>query len=160
MNKNHTFLDSLSVSCIKKRGVFDETLIKLPGYTTLFPQSWTSTGVARVIVYVKNSLHFEQIEDLQDDQVQSIWLRAGFRGSQQIYFCHFYREHSNSSGSTMAAQRSSLDKFLSQWENASEYRKKDTVNEVHIVGDMNLDALNGEVVCYIISSVIPSRNCP
>ena len=34
-------------------GDFDENLIKVPGYTTIFPSSWKSRGVARVIVYIK-----------------------------------------------------------------------------------------------------------
>ena len=44
----------------------------------------------------------------------------------------------------MAAQRSVLDTMLSQWENAIMYGNQNTPNEVHIVGDTNLNSLKGK----------------
>ena len=57
-------------------GNFDEKILKIPGYTTIFPRSWAASKYARVIVYIRSSLYFEQIEDLQDEHVQSMWLKA------------------------------------------------------------------------------------
>ena len=45
----------------KENNQFDESLLKIPGYITLFPKSWTSHGQARVLVYVKKSLDFVQV---------------------------------------------------------------------------------------------------
>ena len=105
-------------------------------------ESWSKFGFARVVLYVKKSLKYEQVTDLEDDLVQSIWIKGGFRNSKDIYFSHFYREHTSTLGSSMAAQRDHLEKFLMQWEEASVHNSSET-NEVHISGDMNLDALNG-----------------
>ena len=62
--------------------------MKVPGYELLLPTSWDTLGKARVVVYVKKSLQFEQIPALQDPQVQSIWIRAGFKNMKKIYFSH------------------------------------------------------------------------
>ena len=52
------------------------------------------------------------------------------------------REVQQDKGNTMAAQRTVLDKMLMQWEAALCYEVQDSANEVHIMGDMNLDCLN------------------
>ena len=41
----------------------------------------------------------------------------------------------------MSAQREALDKMLGQWKEAVVHGNPDNPNEVHIAGDMNLDAL-------------------
>ena len=127
----------------KVNNQYDESKLKIPGYSVLFPKSWASQGYARVIVYVKNSLEFEQIFDLEDDQVQSIWLRGGFKNGKKMFYCHGYREHTSSLGNSLSAQRSNLDLFLSQWEAATEFGNTSEPNEVHICCDMNLDSMNG-----------------
>ena len=123
----------------KVDGQYDETRLKIPGYELLFPKSWSSRGVARVVVYVKKNLEYEQIHDLEDEQVQSVWLRGGFKNGKKIYFCHGYREHTSILGNSMSAQKSNLDIFLSQWQAASEHNNPADPNEVHICCDMNLD---------------------
>ena len=44
----------------KRNGEFDLTKLKVPGYILLLPKSWTKYNYARVVVYVKNTLEFEQ----------------------------------------------------------------------------------------------------
>ena len=101
-------------------------------------------GFARVIVYVKKGLEYEQIHDLENEDVQSIWLKGGYKNCKNIYFCHMYREHTSTLGASMAAQRRYLDVLLSQWEKALFYNQQSDVNELHISGDMNLDALDNK----------------
>ena len=125
----------------KVNNQYDEAKLKIPGYNVLFPKSWNHLGYARVLVYVKKSLEFEQVHELEDEKVQSIWLRAGFKNAKKIYMCHGYREHL---GNNMSAQRSNLELFLSQWEMASEHSTPAEPNEVHVACDMNLDCLNGK----------------
>ena len=48
----------------KVGGQYDESILKVPGYNLLFPKSWSSHGFARVVVYVKKTLEFEQVSDL------------------------------------------------------------------------------------------------
>ena len=70
--------------------------------------------------------------------------KAGFKGSKKIHFCHFYREHTNTFGASLKCHREHLELFMKQWESASEIRVGNEPAEIHIVGDMNLDALNGK----------------
>ena len=92
----------------KVNGYYDETKLKVPGYNTLFPKSWTTSGSARAIVYVKNNFEYEQVHDLEDDKVQSILLEGGFKNGKRIFFCHGYREHTSCLGNTTNDQRSNL----------------------------------------------------
>ena len=81
------------------------------------------------------------VSELEDDLVQSIWLKGGFKRSKRVYFCHCYREHTSTLGNTLSAQRSSLETFLGQWEAATLHGNPEEPNETHICGDMNLDSL-------------------
>ena len=126
----------------KLNGQFDEDRLKVPGYTVLFPKSWNLHGFARVVVYVKNSFQYEQVADLEDDLVQSIWIKGGFKNGKRMYFCHGYREHTSTMGNSMSAQRSYLETFLAQWELATLHGNPTEPNETHICLDMNLDCLN------------------
>ena len=127
--------------CELKKETIDEKNLKVPGYDILFPKSWTTHGFARVIVYVKKTFSYEQVFDLEDDLVQSIWLRGGFKNSKKVYYCHAYREHLSTR--PVGEQQDYLRKFLSQWEAAAEYNFPTEPNEVHVSGDMNLDTYKG-----------------
>ena len=39
--------------------------LKLPGYDLLLPKSWSECGKARVVVYIKKSLEYDHIADLE-----------------------------------------------------------------------------------------------
>ena len=144
--KNHNpHIIGLSECEIRKsQNSFDEAKLKIPGYNILFPKSWSVYGFARIIVYVKSSLNYEQVDDLEDEVVQSVWLKAGFRNSKQVYYCHTYREHSSRLGTSLQSQRLYLGKFLNQWEDAITHSNAEEPNEVHIAGDMNIDVLNNK----------------
>ena len=131
-----------TASSLKKKNHNVNTL-KVPGYELLLPASWETQGKARVVVYVKKSLHYEHLPLLQHEDVQTVWLRAGFKNTRKIYFSHQYREHTSTLGGSIAAQRKALEKMLAQWEDAVVHDQPDQPNEVHIAGDMNLDSLNG-----------------
>ena len=127
----------------KVQNNFNEKKIRIPGYHLLFPKSWSQHGFARVVMYVKSSLQYEQVHELEDDLVQSVWIRGGLKGSKKIYFCHTYREHSSSLGGSISSQRQYLQKFLDQWGDAEFHLQNTEPNEIHIAGDMNIDVLNG-----------------
>ena len=121
---------------------YDESRLKIPGYTALFPKSWAVHGYARVIVYVKKNFVHEQLHDLEDNNLQSIWLRGGFKNGKNMYFCHAYREHTSSLGNSLHSQRTNLELFLAQWEAATEHSNPSQPNETHVCCDMNLDSLD------------------
>ena len=125
--------------CEIKRENTDLDSLKISGYTMLLPRSWEMHGFARVVTYVKNSFKYEQIFDLEDELVQSIWIKGTFANSKGIFFCHAYREHTCSLGSSISIQKEYLSKFLNQWESATWFGNTSEPNEVHISLDMNLD---------------------
>ena len=70
--------------------------LKIPGYNIVFPKSWHTSGIARVLIYIKNTFEYEHVDDLEDSSFQSIWIKGGFKNSKRVYFCHAYREHISS----------------------------------------------------------------
>ena len=126
----------------KSKNVSIEKQLKISGYNLLLPKSWEFNDTARLVVYIKSSLEYEQVKDLENESVQSIWVKAGFKNSRKVLFCHAYREHANSLGYSLRSQRDSLECFLSQWDLASDMKIGGEPSEVHIMGDMNLDAWN------------------
>ena len=117
--------------------------LKVPGYNLILPKSWETHGKARVVVFIKKSLDYELLPELEHSDIQSIWIKAGFKNTKKIYFSHQYREHTSTLGGSMAAQRGALEKMLGQWEDAVVHGNPDHPNEVHVAGDMNLDSLGG-----------------
>ena len=71
---NNPHILGISECELKKENV-DEKCLKIPGYDILFPKSWAKHGFARVVVYVKKTFKYQQMPDLEDDRVQSVWLR-------------------------------------------------------------------------------------
>ena len=127
--------------CELRKENIDLKNLKIPGYEILFPKSWEMHGFARIVVYVKKTFQYCQIHDLEDDFVQSIWIKGSFRNSKSLYICHAYREHASQLGASINNQKDYLNKFLVQWECATEHNAATEPNEVHVCGDMNLDYL-------------------
>ena len=125
-----------------KKSTTDISALKIPGYDILFPKSWEVNGTARIILYVKKSLDYERVDNLENTSIQSIWIRGNFKHSKKMYFCHAYREHWDNL--SLPNQRNKLDLFLSQWEAALEYDNPGGPNEVHVSLDMNLDSYQGK----------------
>ena len=82
--------------------------LKVPGYDLLLPKSWETYGKARLVVYVKKSLVYDHLDDLEHADVQTIWFKAGFKNTRQVYYSHVYREHTSTLGNSLAARRSAL----------------------------------------------------
>ena len=115
--------------------------LKIPGYDILFPKSWDVHGFARVVVYVKKTFKYEQVHNLEDNIVLSVWLKGSFKNSKSVYYCPAYREHASALGETISNQKEYLNILLSQWESATEHNSPAEPNEVHVSLDMNLDYL-------------------
>ena len=126
-----------------KKSLHNPSSLKVPGYDLLLPKSWSEHGKARIVMYVKKNLAYEHVEELENPDIQSIWIKAGFKNNKKVYYSHVYREHTSTLGSSISSQRSALATMLGQWEDALVHGDQDTVNEVHIAGDMNLDSLEG-----------------
>ena len=127
---------------------FDINKLKVPGYKLELPKSWEAHGYARVVVYVKNGLIYERVHELEDDHVQSIWIKTGFKNTKPFYVANIYREHSSELGNSVAAQHQKLQLLINQFEAAIEHQISSDQNEIHILGDINLDSLKWHLDDY------------
>ena len=75
--------------------------LKIPGYQIILPKSWELHGYARVVVYIKKSLKYERIDTLEDEHLQTIWLKCGFKNSKPGFFCNGYRNHKSKIGDSL-----------------------------------------------------------
>ena len=114
--------------------------LKVPGYQILFPKSWDLHGYARVVVYIKNTLHYERISSLEDEHLQTVWVKSGFKNTKPGFFCNGYREHKSNLGVGMQYQYDKLSTFLGQWEEALNFGHPSEQNDVFVLCDMNLDS--------------------
>ena len=76
IKENNPTLIGLS-ECELFKDKIDDKILKIPGYDTLFPKSWTKHGYARVVVYVKRTFKYQQLTEMEDDRVQSVCLDKG-----------------------------------------------------------------------------------
>ena len=114
---------------------------KVPGYELLLPRSWELHAYARIVVYVKKSLSFTRLNELEDDNLQTVWIKCGFKNTKPGYFCQGYREHKSNIGASINDQQEKLDIFLQQWENAISHGNAAEPNDIFVLCDMNLDSL-------------------
>ena len=120
-------------------------------------------GYARVAVYVKNSFEYVRVPELEDEHLQSIWVRGGFKNSKHGFYCHMYREHSSNIGGTIIAQKQKLNLLIDQWEKAILFGGPQEPNDIFVLGDMNLDSynnawLNPDYNLYSLSQLV-QRSC-
>ena len=159
IHKEKPHLFGLSECEVRREKNFDERQLKVPGYDLLLPTSWSARDEARVLLYVRSTLDYERLFELEQASVQSIWIRGGFRNGKKIVFCHTYREHTNSLGISLKDQRECLDHCLQQWKSAIEMKSSEEPCEVHICGDFNLDAyldrwLHPSYYLYTVSKMV------
>ena len=129
--------------CELKRGSINIDSLKIPGYKLHLPKSWDLFGYARVVLYSNKSFECPRISELEDDHLQTIWVKFGFKNSKVGLYCQGYREHSSNLGRSLACQTEKLNIFVSQWERAVSYGNPSEPNDVFILADMNLDSWKG-----------------
>ena len=52
-----------------RKGAHSLSDLKVPGYALLLPKSWDIHGKARVVVSIQKTLEYEQLPDLENDEV-------------------------------------------------------------------------------------------
>ena len=85
-HKPHIF--GISECELKKTNNWDLNHLKIPGYDLLLPKSWDIHGFARIVIYVKSTVEYEQITELEHDLIQSIWIELGFKNCKKVMYCH------------------------------------------------------------------------
>ena len=144
---------------VKNSPNFNIEKLKVPGYNIHFPKSWDIHGYARVILYYKNTFDCPRVQELEDDHLQSIWVKFGFKNSKAGYYCHTYREYTSNLGKSIQAQKEKLIQFTEQCENAISHGNPAEDNEVYILGDINLDCykdrwLQRDYTLYSLAQII------
>ena len=94
----------------------------------------------RIFVYVKKSLKFDRMQALENEHLQTIWIKCGFKNAKPSFVCQGYREYTSNLGASMNHQSEKLVTFLDQWESAISYGNPSEPNDVFILCDMNLDS--------------------
>ena len=102
-HKPHVF--GISECELHKTSNWNTDQLKIPGYDLLLPKSWDVHGFARIVIYVKSSLEYEQVTELEHDLIQSIWIKSGFKNCKKMLYCHAYREHTCTLGSSIRHQK-------------------------------------------------------
>ena len=134
---------SVSECELKNSTNFDIGKLKVPGYNIHFPKSWNIHGYARILLYYKKSFDCPRIHELEDDNLQTIWVKFGFKNSKAGYYCHTYREHTSNLGNSLQAQKEKLNLFVDQCESALVHGNPPEPNEIFVIGDINLDSYRG-----------------
>ena len=75
---------SLSECELQNSTNFEIGKLKVPGYNIHFPKSWNTHGYARIILYYKKSFDCPRIHELEDENLQTIWVKFGFKNSHNI----------------------------------------------------------------------------
>ena len=80
-------------------------------------------GMARVAVYIHDSLRVKRRPDLEDDTVAAVWLECGLPGQKGILVCNGYRQwqllgQEDSSSGSVSEQLVRWLRFLEMWEKA------------------------------------------
>ena len=138
---------------------FNIDKLKVPGYNLHMPRSWEEHGYARLVLYSKKGFECPRISELEDDHLQSIWVKFGFKNSRPGYYCHTYREHNSNLGNSLEVQKRKLELLVEQCERALLHGNNRDENELYILGDLNLDScnqrwLNPDYRLYSLSQII------
>ena len=115
-------------------------LLKIDGYTLIFPATWDSHGIARILVYVNNDLKFNQVH-LQNshDDLPSVSLEIGLGRATKTVVHYYYREWTGgvSGQDSKASQLDRHRRHIEQWTELVD-KKKNYVS----LGDGNLCAMS------------------
>ena len=112
---------------------------------------------------MKSSLDYLQLEELENDHLQTIWVKCGLKNSKHGYYCNGYREHKSNIGGSISNQKEKFELFLNQWEQALTHGTTSEPNEIFVLCDINLDSfqdkwLNPNYHLYSLSQLV-QRTC-
>ena len=145
-------LDILGVveCCLKSDD--DKALVDMEGYDLLVEDgiNMKRRAAARVVVYIKSSLAYQQVHVIYQDLIPEVWLKAGHKSKKRSTYAFVYREWRrwkvprpvlgvpDHEGSRQAQHLR-----LKTWLEAREALIQ-TANETHILGDINIEAREGK----------------
>ena len=111
------------------------------GYSMVLPRTVEVRQLVRLVMLVREGVRVEEMRNLMDSEIASIWVRVGPKGRKQLLIGGIYREHQfleqgeDKSSETDIAQEGRWKKFVDKWEQAGRN------TDVMVLGDTNLDHL-------------------
>ena len=137
------------ISEVNLRDVVNPLHVQIDGYKLLTLRALDNPlmKMLRIMVYVRDDVDFERMEELETDKEAMIWILIKLKNKRPIRVGNVYREHSlptkvmlDIPTGSAAAQIDRWDKILDKWEENCE--QFDTI----VMGDMNIDYLKYETV--------------
>ena len=122
----------------------DKDLVEIDGYETHTTKMIRNPDrqVSRLVAFVKEGIIARRRDDLEIEDMSSIWIEVGLPHQKKFLLCGVYREwaHLRLDGETGNEQGSKSDQedrwnqFLDTWEDSM-----DEQTDVTVIGDTNLD---------------------
>ena len=135
--------------CLKTED--DKSLVNMDGYDLLVEGgiSVTRRAAARVVVYIKSTLAYQQVKVLNNDLIPEVWIKAGHKGKRRSTYAFVYREWRRwkvprpaQGNPDQEGSRQAQHQRLEAWLEAREELIQ-TANETHILGDINIEGREG-----------------
>jgi len=99
-----------------------QSKLRIDGYRIVLPKSWYCHGLARILVYIKDDVKAETIDDHQiNSDLQSISLKVGLGQEKKTLVNFFYREWKGgiSKLNSQASQNERLLRQINHWKQLS-----------------------------------------
>ena len=130
----------------------DRSLVEMEGYDLLVEEGIYEKrrSAARVVVYIKSNLAYQQLKVRNHDLIPEVWLKAGHKGKKRSTYAFLYREWRrwniprpaqglpDHEGSCQAQHQR-----LKDWLEARDTLIQ-TSNETHLLGDINIEGREGK----------------
>ena len=119
--------------------------IKIDGYNLHLPKSMVDMQYSRIILLARENLEIQEMQELMDPSVASIWVKIGGRGRRNMFVGGIYREQTllNQQDPNNSADPLEQDKrwktFINQWLRAN------TMGPCLVIGDCNLDKIKWDL---------------
>ena len=136
MNRENISIMGIAEAEFHKTEFFYPNLMRISGYKTVLPKSWTSFNRTRLVVYIKDEIMGDctVLEELMTYDQPDIQIELCTKTNRHIRIIYYYREYTGINGqSTLASQIDRLEKHVEQV--AESAMAGDTI----WIGDMNME---------------------
>ena len=110
--------------------------ILVEGYEIIKPKTTSGLGYSRVVALIREGFQTRVLNEYMEDDLSSIWLKIGGKGSKALIIGGMYREHTLL-GYPLSVdpqeQRSRWKRLLGQW------RRACNGAECLVIGDLNIE---------------------
>ena len=130
----------------------DKSLVEMEGYDLLIEEGIYEKrrSAARVVVYIKSNLAYQQLQVQNHDLIPEVWLKAGHKGKKRSTYAFIYREwrrwkipRPGQGLPDHEGSRQAQHQRLKDWLEARDTLIQ-TRNETHILGDINIEGREGK----------------